>query len=323
MTLLLAALLTGCVPAWHLDDDTVRVERQLNLLDNNRFVPTCAPREWALVQANQEFARTDLRQGDGNRAREHLDLALHWADAALEKAKACDPGDSDGDGLHDDQDQCPQAAEDFDGDRDADGCPDVDSDGDGLEDDVDQCPEQAEDLDGFKDGDGCPEPDNDGDGILDERDKCPLQAEIVNEYLDEDGCPDTKPEKVIISKKKIEILDKVNFALNAATIDPGSYGLLDQVAQVMTDAPELVVRVEGHTDNQGNDSFNLKLSQARAESVRTYLEGRGVDAARLEAVGYGETRPIDTNRTEEGRAANRRVEFTILRSASGPVPSGD
>jgi len=313
VTALLLTLALACAPAWNLDTDSVLAQQKLNQLQANRFVPRCAPREWALAQSHQHFADVALSHGDGSEARRHLDQSLRWSENAIALAIACAPGDRDGDGLDDDLDACPDAAEDYDGDRDEDGCPDIDSDGDGLEDDVDECPQEAEDLDGFKDSDGCPDLDNDGDGVPDDVDRCPLQAEVVNGYMDEDGCPDVKPQKIIISKKKIEILEQVNFALNSAVIEPSSFELLNEVAQAIMDNPEIEVRVEGHTDNEGNDDYNLRLSQSRAESVRAYLISQGIKPSRLEAIGFGESQPIDTNRTEQGRANNRRVEFTILR----------
>jgi OmpA-OmpF porin, OOP family len=98
--------------------------------------------------------------------------------------------DSDGDGIPDDVDQCPNEPEDRDGFEDSDGCPDPDNDGDTIADAFDKCPNEAEDFDGFEDTDGCPDPDNDKDGIPDERDACPNEPETMNGYKDEDGCPD-------------------------------------------------------------------------------------------------------------------------------------
>jgi hypothetical protein len=98
--------------------------------------------------------------------------------------------DRDGDGLKDDQDQCPTEPEDLDGSEDTDGCPDRDNDGDTIADDADKCPREAEDSDGFQDTDGCPDPDNDGDGVNDDRDQCPDKQETKNGFKDEDGCPD-------------------------------------------------------------------------------------------------------------------------------------
>jgi hypothetical protein len=101
--------------------------------------------------------------------------------------------DSDGDGVGDRDDLCPDNAEDRDGFEDNDGCPDFDNDYDGLYDQLDKCPDTAEDFDGYADSDGCPEKDNDGDGIEDDVDKCPNTAETVNGYKDDDGCPDEAP----------------------------------------------------------------------------------------------------------------------------------
>jgi len=98
--------------------------------------------------------------------------------------------DSDGDGIPDNEDQCPDMPEDFDGYMDNDGCPDYDNDGDGIYDASDRCPNDPEDYDGFQDEDGCSDPDNDGDGIPDKFDKCPNTPEDKNGFQDDDGCPD-------------------------------------------------------------------------------------------------------------------------------------
>ena len=252
--------------------------------------------------------------------------------------------DFDGDGIYGKRDKCPRQAEDFDGHEDFDGCPDLDNDGDGIEDDVDQCdntpegvevaedgcpdddldgdgipnkydkcPEDPEDMDRFEDGDGCPDIDNDKDGIVDQLDDCPNEPENKNGFMDEDGCPDDPNEKVIVSKDKIIITEPVYFATNKDTILKQSYEILDEVARVLVENPQIqFVRVEGHTDDRGRDEYNQKLSQRRANSVRKYLIKKGVEKDRLEAVGYGETQPIAENETAEGRAKNRRVEFTIV-----------
>jgi len=95
--------------------------------------------------------------------------------------------------------------------------------------------------------------------------------------------------------------------------------VMDEIATVINDHQDLLkIRVEGHTDDVGADMFNLKLSQARAESVVAYLGQAGVEPARLDPVGFGEMRPIDTNETEEGRAHNRRVEFIIVKRDRTP-----
>ena len=103
------------------------------------------------------------------------------------------------------------------------------------------------------------------------------------------------------------------FALNKALIQPRSFTLLDAVVAVLQAHPEIEkIRIEGHTDSQGNDAYNKKLSQRRADAVMAYLVKKGVAAARLEAMGYGEEQPKAANDTKEGRATNRRVEFTIV-----------
>jgi outer membrane protein OmpA-like peptidoglycan-associated protein len=228
----------------------------------------------------------------------------------------CPDPDNDQDGIPDAQDKCPNDAEDKDGFQDEDGCPDADNDEDALTDGQDKCPVKPEDKDGFQDEDGCPEPDNDRDGIPDGEDKCPVDAEVINGVDDEDGCPDQGKSKVEVKAGKILILEKVYFATNKDVVLERSFPLLQQVASVLRANPQLTkVRIEGHTDSQGDDAFNLDLSQRRANSVMRILVERGIAAERLEAVGYGETKPVDTNKTAAGRENNRRVEFTILETA--------
>ena len=190
----------------------------------------------------------------------------------------------------------------------------TDSDGDGILDKDDPCPDQAEDFDGFQDEDGCPDPDNDRDGIPDADDKCPNEPETINGVQDEDGCPDKGKVKVLVDGERIVILEKVYFATGKDVILARSHPLLKQVAAVLRANPQVeLVRIEGHTDDQGNDAKNLDLSQRRANNVRAFLMKEGIAEGRMEAVGYGETKPVDTNKTAKGRENNRRVGFTILR----------
>lgn len=220
--------------------------------------------------------------------------------------------DLDGDGIANSVDRCPEVPEDDDGWEDTDGCPDLDNDRDGLEDDVDQCPNRAEDIDGWEDEDGCPDVDNDGDGVFDSVDQCPLDPEDLDNDRDADGCPE-EDSLVRVTAEQLEITQQVNFATNSANIVGDiSFAILDEVAQVLFDYPEMFVRIEGHTDSQGAANYNLSLSQDRADAVRAYLIERGIAADRMNAVGYGEESPIDDNGTASGRAANRRVEFHIL-----------
>ncbi|MFT6818149.1 MAG: outer membrane protein OmpA-like peptidoglycan-associated protein [Myxococcota bacterium] len=249
--------------------------------------------------------------------------------------------DRDGDGLIDAVDQCPDDPEDMDDFNDQDGCPDPDDDLDGIPDLRDHCRRIAEDLDGWDDDDGCPDPDNDADsipddddecpnepgdrelsgcptndadqdGIADENDRCPTQAEIPNGYLDDDGCPDAAPARVTVTRRRIEITDSILFETGRARLLAQSGPTIDDVSRVLNDVPSMRIRVEGHTDSQGGEQFNLELSQERARAVMFYLRAKGIATERLESEGYGETVPLDTNRTPEGRQRNRRVEFVIL-----------
>ena len=215
-------------------------------------------------------------------------------------------GDRDNDGVPDNVDACPDAAEDFDGFADTDGCPDPDNDGDGILDINDDCPNQAEDFDGFQDSDGCPDPDNDGDGVLDINDRCPDAAEVFNNFEDTDGCPDMAP-------NMIPTLAYINFKFGTAEIsgaDP--IPVLEEVARIMRERPELRLRITGHTDNIGADAANMGLSVRRAEAVRNYLVTKGIAQDRFVTEGQGEASPIDTNDTEVGRARNRRIEFSVV-----------
>ncbi|HVV87828.1 MAG TPA: OmpA family protein [Kofleriaceae bacterium] len=223
--------------------------------------------------------------------------------------------DRDGDGLLDDVDQCPDDPEDFDKFQDEDGCPDPDNDQDGILDVDDLCPNDPEDKDGWEDEDGCPDPDNDKDKILDVDDKCPNEPETRNGFEDDDGCPDHG--RVVVTDTKIEILDKVYFEYNKAIIKPESYPILDAVAATLAGNPDInLVEVQGHTDERGNDAYNLDLSDKRAKAVVAYLVDKGIDASRLQGQGYGETQPIDRRHTEQAWAKNRRVEFLILKRAN-------
>ncbi len=421
-------------------DEDIKLAREQGALK-------CAPKELAIAEANLTFTLGELKQGNWVRARQHVEIAEEYAKKAVQLSKGCkkqvlikkekpppkiikiEEKDTDGDGLLDNVDKCPQDPEDPDGFEDDDGCPDddndqdgvpdaedrcpvtpgvvenqgcpeeapMDTDGDGITDDVDKCVEDPEDKDGFEDTDGCPDPDNDQDGVVDGEDGCPMEPGPVENkgcpvedkdgdglkdpadacpeepedkdgFEDTDGCPDLDndgdgipdvtdkcpmeagipetdgcppkdrdgdgvpdhedrcpdepgvkeeqgcPKKyklVELKKDKIEIKQKVYFDTAKWTIKPVSYPLLNEVAQVLKDHPTIKIRIEGHTDSRGRDAYNLRLSQKRAEAVRDYLIQQGIDPSRLEAVGFGETRPIASNATAVGREANRRVEFVI------------
>jgi OOP family OmpA-OmpF porin len=221
----------------------------------------------------------------------------------------CPDLDNDGDGIPDSRDKCPNDPEDKDGFQDEDGCPDLDNDGDGIPDALDKCPNEPEDKDGFQDEDGCPDPDNDNDGIPDSRDKCPNEPETFNNYKDDDGCPDEVPAEV---KKFTGVIEGINFKTGSADILAGSYVLLDRAVKVLQDYPDVNLEISGHTDNRGKAEYNLNLSQRRADSVKTYFVQRGIASARLQAIGFGLTRPIADNKTSSGRATNRRTEFRLI-----------
>ncbi|MDB4955149.1 MAG: OmpA/MotB domain protein, partial [Myxococcales bacterium] len=224
-------------------------------------------------------------------------------------------GDRDGDGILDEVDKCPDDPEDFDGFQDEDGCPDPDNDQDGILDVDDLCPNDPEDKDGFEDEDGCPDPDNDKDRILDKDDKCPNEPETYNGFEDEDGCPDRG--RVVVTDTSIEILDMVYFEYNKAVIKSESYPILDAVAATLQGNPSInLIEIQGHTDERGDDAYNLDLSDRRAKSVREYLQGKGVDEKRLTSQGYGETQPLDRRHNEAAWAKNRRVAFLILKRAT-------
>lgn len=228
--------------------------------------------------------------------------------AGVEAFQGCP--DQDGDGVEDSKDKCQTIP----GLASMNGCPD--KDGDKIIDQDDQCPDVA----GVKAFFGCP--DTDKDGIPDHKDKCPTEAEVINGVDDEDGCPDKGKSSVKLTGEKIEILDKVFFELDKATIDPRSFKLLDQVAATLRANQQLTkIRIEGHTDDQGDDDYNMKLSQERADAVRTYLIDKGIDAERVLAVGYGETKPLMTGTSKKARDTNRRVEFNIIEVDGQPTTS--
>ncbi len=238
----------------------------------------------------------------------------------FEDQDGCPDLDNDKDGIPDALDKCPADPEDKDGFQDQDGCPDFDNDQDGIPDNMDKCPNDPEDKDGFQDDDGCPDPDNDGDGIPDMRDKCPNQAETINGYQDDDGCPDEVPAAV---KKFTGIIEGINFKTNSADIMPGSFVLLDRAVKVLQEYPDVNLEISGHTDSSGKPDHNRDLSQRRAESVRMYFINRGISADRLQAIGFGQDRPIADNMTAAGRSRNRRTEFKLINpSTPATTPTG-
>jgi len=277
-------------------------------------------------------ATVDLRgcpkDSDGDRVFDGIDACPDTASGCPVDDKGC-PLDSDGDGVIDCQDKCAGTVKgcavdaagcpkDEDGDRvcdgtdtcagtatgctvDATGCP-TDEDGDGVCDGIDECAGTVKGC--TVDAAGCPK-DEDGDRVCDGVDKCP--GTLAGRTVDTVGC-----EVLFVPEKGDLVLEGVTFENDSAQLEPESVATLDSVAASLVAWSEVRVEVEGHTDSTGSDAYNLELSQRRAEAVRDYLVGKGVDAARLAAKGYGETQPITQNDTAEGRARNRRVELKKL-----------
>ncbi|MGE0547695.1 MAG: OmpA family protein [Kofleriaceae bacterium] len=238
-----------------------------------------------------------------------------------DRARITELYDRDGDTITDELDRCPDDPEDFDQFEDGDGCPDLDNDGDKLLDVDDLCPNDPEDHDGFEDEDGCPDADNDRDGIADTLDGCPDVKENYNNVDDHDGCPDRGV--LLETETSLDPLRPINFEYNKAVIKPESYYILDAVIAMLQGNPDILrLEVAGHTDERGDDAYNLELSKRRAAAVMEYLTTHGskrdptpIDPRRLESWGYGETRPIDRSRGPKAWANNRRVEFLILKRA--------
>lgn len=182
-----------------------------------------------------------------------------------------------------------------------------DTDGDGVPDAQDACPSQPAAT-----TDGCPAApivpaaparDSDADGIDDTRDECPGTLEGLN--VDGSGCVTSAAAQKIVLKG-------VTFIPGSTELTPDAKKVLDEAYDALAGQTSLRVELGGHTDSMGDDAFNLSLSQRRADSVKQYLTGKGVAAARLEAKGYGEAQPIADNKTKAGRQENRRVELKIL-----------
>ncbi|MFT7580716.1 MAG: outer membrane protein OmpA-like peptidoglycan-associated protein, partial [Myxococcota bacterium] len=254
----------------------------------------------------------------------------------------CPEFDNDNDGIPDLKDTCPMIREDFDGFEDEDGCPERDNDGDGIADETDACPNAPEDADAFEDDDGCPDPDNDQDGILDAFDgkvdasglgSCRNEAEDRDGYQDEDGCPEmdndgdgildvdddcpSDPNNqcgIVFNPCEIVITEQIFFEYDSDVIKAQSYPIIDSVSDVLRSRAWIeVLEVQGHTDSDGPDAYNLELSQRRADSVKRYIVAKGVAEGRLVGTGYGEVKPIASNKRPAGRKKNRRVQFIIVK----------
>jgi outer membrane protein OmpA-like peptidoglycan-associated protein len=213
----------------------------------------------------------------------------------------------------DEKDACPDDAGPATDDPATNGCPDRDKDG--VPDKVDACP----DVPGVKTSDpktnGCP-PDRDGDGIIDSEDACPDEPGPRTSDPKTNGCP-----LAVIKGEEVKIRDQIRFRFNSADLDPASDPILAAVAQILAEHKDIThVRIEGHTDNVGGAAYNLALSQRRAASVLKWLVSHGIEKKRLESHGYGLTKPIDVNTTDDGRRSNRRVEFHITEGPGAGAP---
>jgi outer membrane protein OmpA-like peptidoglycan-associated protein/opacity protein-like surface antigen len=281
---------------------------------------------------------------DGDGVPDYLDKCPGTPKGTAVDAKGC-PADSDGDGVPDSLDKCPGTPRGV--MVGPDGCP-IDSDGDGIPDAYDKCPNTPKGV--IVGPDGCPAADADGDGVPDFMDKCPetpkgvavgpdgcpldSDGDGIPDYLDE--CPRSPPGAKVLPNgcaltgdcrkprpgeavdangcalDKNFILRGVKFEFDSDRLTEPAKLILNEVGETLKAYPTIKVDLEGHTDNVGTDAYNLGLSERRANSVKTYLAGRGIEAARMNPVGYGESRPIDTNDTEEGREENRRVELKVI-----------
>ncbi len=218
--------------------------------------------------------------------------------AGPEENYGCPWPDTDGDTVLDKDDKCPEEA----GEVDNNGCPWPDTDGDGLLDKDDNCPDVA----GPKENQGCPWPDTDSDGVLDKDDNCPdVPGTVAN-----NGCPEVTEE---VQKTLNEYAKTILFDSGRSSIKEESNQVLNDIIAILNEYPTAKFTVEGHTDSAGSAKLNQRLSDSRANAVKNFLVQNGIDQFRLSAVGYGEDRPIATNRTRAGRAQNRRVEINLIK----------
>ncbi len=232
--------------------------------------------------------------------------------------------DTDGDGIPDKDDACPYEA----GSAEFQGCPDTDADG--VPDNLDECPEVA----GPAENNGCPWPDTDGDGITDNLDKCPNVAGPAENdgcpWPDRDGdgvpdkddrCPDVKgtvanngcPELTEEHEAQLKEYGKtILFETGKSSFQKATYPVLNSIVSILKEYPGAKFSIEGHTDSTGGKALNQRLSEERAAAVKDFLIENGVEANRLSSAGFGPDKPIDTNNTAAGRANNRRVEINLI-----------
>ena len=219
--------------------------------------------------------------------------------AGLVKYNGCPIPDTDADSVNDESDKCPEIA----GSLKYQGCPVPDTDGDKINDEEDACPDQA----GTVEFNGCPIPDRDGDGLNDQVDRCPDTSGTA----ENNGCP-------ALQQKIVETVNyaarNIFFAFSSDKLVGESFEALGTVAEILKSNSTLQLDIEGHTDNSGTVSYNLKLSQLRADAVKKYLIGMGIAENRLTSTGYGSKKPVEDNRTAKGKSRNRRVELKLKHS---------
>jgi OOP family OmpA-OmpF porin len=205
------------------------------------------------------------------------------------------PKDSDGDGVCDGCDKCPDTPKCAKVDER--GCP-MDSDGDGVYDGCDKCPDTPKCCE--VDKDGCPK-DSDGDGVCDGCDKCPGTAEGVK--VDKVGCP---------ALPDLSRLEGITFRFDKSDVIPDPNPVLDLAIEILRAYPDVKVEIHGHTDSVGSEAYNMKLGLRRAEAVKKYLiDQDGITGENLITKSFGESKPIASNDTKENRAKNRRIEFHL------------
>lgn len=235
------------------------------------------------------------------------------ADGIINKYDECvdEPGlpqfngcpDTDGDGIPDKEDKCPSKK----GLPEYNGCPDTD--GDKIPDNADKCPDVA----GIAEFSGCP--DTDGDKVPDHIDLCPLTPGLA----ENNGCPKVEEKIEIIEldeeEEKVlrEAFDNLEFETGKSIIRQESFNSLDELVELMKAKPAYRIYIAGHTDNVGNKKANQKLSEDRANAVKKYLVDKGIDTQRVKTEGFGDSRPVASNATADGRQKNRRVEFKVIK----------
>ncbi len=201
--------------------------------------------------------------------------------------------DSDRDGITDAEDACPNDP----GTAEHNGCPDTDNDG--IPDHLDACPNDP----GIKKFNGCADTDN--DGVEDPKDKCPTLAGLANNQ----GCPELKAEDKAVLDFAMR---NIQFATNSSELLPSAVKILDQIAEIVNRYAGYKLKIDGYTDDQGNDFANQQLSDSRAKSCYDYLASKGVDKSIMSYKGHGESDPIGNNNSAEGRRLNRRTVFTLV-----------